>query len=108
MPLTAPPDHTKTWTVAAIGLSIVLFTLVYSRSTLPQVGDNIHSLPHGGYYKDGTKQIFYGAPHKLNSLEKALSVKFQPWAVVIGLIAVIVLINLLEHRGRCACGRIHA
>ncbi|ABP37858.1 triple gene block 2 protein [Phlox virus S] len=108
MPLTAPPDHTKTAVVAAAGLTLVLFTLVYSRSTLPQVGDNIHSLPHGGYYKDGTKQVIYGSPNRLNSLERAVNLKFQPWAYVLCLIALIYIVGLFERRGVCSCGRVHA
>ncbi|AIB00371.1 triple gene block 2 [Yam virus X] len=62
MPLTPPPDHSTTFRIAAatVGLALIFFTL--TRSTLPHVGDNIHHLPHGGCYRDGTKTIKYNSP----------------------------------------------
>lgn len=107
MPLSPPPDNSKAIFAAAVGLSLVLLVLVYSRNTLPQVGDNIHSLPHGGVYRDGTKSVFYGAPGKLNSLEKAQKILSQPWAWVIALVAVIILLSSGGGRRNCACGRNH-
>nr|QQG34622.1 TGB2 [Yucca alphaflexivirus 1] len=62
MPLVEPKSHHDTFAALAVGLAIVGFAWVITRSTLPHVGDNIHSLPHGGQYRDGTKQISYCSP----------------------------------------------
>ncbi|ABW05094.1 triple gene block 2 protein [Phlox virus B] len=107
MPLTPPPDHTRSLLAVAIGFSIIGIVLVYSRSTLPFTGDNIHSLPHGGLYKDGTKQIQYGAPRKLNSLEGPQKLATQPWAYVL-LLTLLILISVQVDRFRvCRCGVRH-
>ncbi|AKZ66616.1 triple gene block protein 2 [Atractylodes mottle virus] len=104
MQLTPPPDHSKTYLGLAIGAGLALVIYTYSRSTLPHVGDNLHHLPHGGCYQDGTKSIFYGQPHKLNSLERPTQLLQQPWAYVIILGAIIFLLNIWESR-TCRCGR---
>lgn len=62
MPLSAPPDYTKSVFVIAIGLVLGVGLFMLTRNNLPHVGDNIHSLPHGGCYRDGTKAISYGGP----------------------------------------------
>nr|QCH00872.1 triple gene block 2 [Shallot yellow stripe virus]QCH00881.1 triple gene block 2 [Shallot latent virus] len=62
MPLSPPPDHTKTYFASAVGICLALCLYTLTRSTLPHVGDNIHSLPHGGCYRDGTKKIIYNSP----------------------------------------------
>ncbi|QOL02532.1 TGB2 [Rose virus B] len=64
MPFSAPPDNTKVFLSAAIGLCCCLSIFLLTRSTLPHVGDNIHSLVHGGEYKDGTKKISYFRPQE--------------------------------------------
>ncbi|MBB6642124.1 hypothetical protein H7F02_18955, partial [Proteus mirabilis] len=68
----------------------------------------LHSLPHGGFYKDGTKTIQYGAPCKLNSLENHYSLRNQPWAYVLLLLLAIFLSERFYNRGVCSCGRAHA
>ncbi|QVY19180.1 triple gene block protein 2 [Clivia carlavirus A] len=62
MPLSPPPDNTKVHACAAIGGAIALCIFLLTRNNLPHVGDNIHSLPHGGRYRDGTKSITYCSP----------------------------------------------
>nr|ACM45987.1 triple gene block protein 2 [Helleborus net necrosis virus]ACM45993.1 triple gene block protein 2 [Helleborus net necrosis virus] len=62
MPLSPPPDHSRSFLALAVGLTLAVCLFALTRSTLPHVGDNIHSLPHGGCYRDGTKQISYGKP----------------------------------------------
>lgn len=64
MPLTAPPDYSKVLIPAVLGLTVALCIFALTRSNLPHVGDNIHSLPHGGNYKDGTKCVTYKSPGK--------------------------------------------
>lgn len=107
MALTPPPDYTRVFLFLAIGVCLVALVLVYSRSTLPTVGDPWHNLPHGGFYKDGTKQIYYGAPSKLNSLESRYRFVHQPWAYVLGLSILIATIHIYESSRVCRCGRVH-
>ncbi|UXX34123.1 triple gene block protein 2 [Stevia carlavirus 1] len=108
MALTPPPDYTRSVLCCAIGLSLVLLVLVYTRNTLPPVGDNLHSLPHGGSYRDGTKTILYNSPSKLNSLEKGYGLANQPWAYVILITVAIVVSEVFYRRRICSCGRAHA
>lgn len=60
--LTPPPDLTKPIIPLTVGIGISLVIYALTRSTLPSVGDNFHSLPHGGWYKDGTKTVYYQKP----------------------------------------------
>lgn len=62
MRLQAPPDFTKPLVAVAIGVSIAVAVNFITRSNLPHVGDNLHHLPHGGCYVDGTKRITYNSP----------------------------------------------
>nr|WAB21254.1 triple gene block protein 3 [Banmivirus BanMMV] len=59
MALARPPDYTKVFLVGvfAVGTAVIIHFL--RRSELPHVGDNLHSLPYGGSYCDGTKHISY-------------------------------------------------
>ncbi|BAG06156.1 triple gene block protein 2 [Phaius virus X] len=61
MPLQPPTDYTRIYSFLVIGVSCVTILYLLTRSTLPHVGDNIHHLPHGGCYRDGTKSIYYGS-----------------------------------------------
>nr|QKV49429.1 ORF3 [Apple stem pitting virus] len=62
MPFSAPPDYSKSVFPVAVGVAVAVVLFTLTRSTLPQVGDNIHNLPHGGNYQDGTKRISYCGP----------------------------------------------
>nr|UCR98519.1 triple gene block 2 [Apple stem pitting virus] len=88
MPFAQPPDYSKSVYPIAVGVAIaaVLFTL--TRSTLPQVGDNIHNLPHGGNYQDGTKRISYCGPKESFPSSSLLS---SGTPMVFGLILLLVL-----------------
>nr|AFV36810.1 TGB2 protein [Garlic latent virus] len=91
MPLSPPPDHTKTFFACAVGVCIALCLYTLTRSTLPHVGDNIHSLPHGGCYQDGTKRIIYNSPARKFPSSNLLSGLTTPLcflALIIGLIYV--------------------
>ncbi|QIL68842.1 triple gene block protein 2 [Papaya virus X] len=57
--LTPPADLSKVYLPLAIGIALTLVIYAITRSTLPYVGDSTHALPHGGFYKDGTKTIHY-------------------------------------------------
>nr|WBY51281.1 triple gene block protein 2 [Lily symptomless virus] len=106
MPLTPPPDYTRVYTALAIGASIAFFTGLITRNTLPSVGDLQHNLPHGGRYRDGTKSVEYCGPRKLNSVEIGSRWTFQPWLLVIVLVALIIALGRQGHNCR-ACGRSH-
>lgn len=107
MPLTPPPNYTNCVLALVIGVSLAVVVSVYTRSTLPRVGDTQHELPHGGWYKDGTKQVYYNQPCKLNSIEKPYTFWSQPWFIVSTLVLLIVCVNAYES-SRCArCGSVH-
>nr|AEI55833.1 12K protein [Potato virus H] len=108
MPLSPPPDYTKVLFCACVGVASSVIVHLGTRSTLPSVGDNIHSLPHGGLYRDGTKQIAYCSPKGLNSIEKLSQSAFSPWSVVLFLIALIAISHWVDSK-RCArCSNFHA
>nr|WBG54316.1 triple gene block protein 2 [Poplar mosaic virus] len=109
MPLSPPPDHSKTFLVAAAGLSLVLCLYTLTRSTLPGVGDNIHSLPHGGQYRDGTKSINYCSPGKSYPSSNLLRGGHFPALCAILLISGAILISYrFQARGACSrCGVTH-
>ncbi len=107
MPLTPPPDYTKVVASAVLGITLALVVGLFTRSTLPRVGDSQHSLPHGGWYRDGTKLVHYNRPDKLNSVEGHKSSWNQPWAVVFLLSLLIIVAERLQ-RGACPrCGGRH-
>nr|DAC85620.1 TPA_asm: triple gene block protein 2 [Date palm-associated virus A] len=97
MSLRPPPDYNKTIVPISIGAAIGICLYFLTRSTLPHVGDNIHSLPHGGHYRDGSKVITYCSPQRnfpASNLFKYSSNSFY------ALIAVIVLIFLIYVSGK--------
>ncbi|QEJ80619.1 triple gene block protein 2 [Cherry robigovirus 5] len=59
MSLTPPPDYTKAILCGCIGVCAALVVTTVKTDYSAQVGDNIHKLPHGGSYKDGTKSVVY-------------------------------------------------
>nr|UTM72625.1 triple gene block protein 3 [Banmivirus BanMMV] len=84
MALSRPPDYTKVLLVSslAIGTAVVIHFL--RRNELPHVGDNLHHLPYGGSYCDGTKSISYGGSH--NSKR---TIVFNPLLLIFALSALI-------------------
>nr|WRN92076.1 triple gene block 2 [Citrus yellow vein clearing virus] len=62
MPLQPPPDHTWTFRLLALGAALALLTFTLNRDTSRHVGDPSHSLPFGGYYRDGSKVVHYNSP----------------------------------------------
>ncbi|QYF50233.1 MAG: putative triple gene block protein 2 [Hainan sediment alphaflexivirus 1] len=98
MPLTPPRDYTPVLLIAVIAGGLGLLTHLVTRSTLPRVGDNIHSLPHGGTYRDGTKAIRYGGPHGPAQPVQQIHV----FLLVVGLVAAI-WISSWGHARRHTC-----
>uniref|UniRef100_A0AAU7L1W5 Movement protein TGB2 n=1 Tax=Hibiscus chlorotic speck associated virus 2 TaxID=3143943 RepID=A0AAU7L1W5_9VIRU len=62
MPLSPPPDHSKAVLVLVIGVSLGVIIYFLTSYKGPSVGDNIHNLPFGGFYQDGTKKVIYNSP----------------------------------------------
>nr|QYF50144.1 MAG: putative triple gene block protein 2 [Sichuan alphaflexivirus 1] len=62
MPLTEQKTHHESVKLVALAAGVIGIVWAITRSTLPQVGDNVHKLPHGGQYQDGTKVIRYNSP----------------------------------------------
>lgn len=102
--LTPPPDPTKAILPLTLGLGLALVVFTLTRSTLPNVGDTAHSLPHGGWYKDGTKTVFYAGPRKPFT-------NWSPFLLVLGLTLAVYVSYLFESRSRVGpcnhCGSKH-
>nr|QED43853.1 TGB2 [Garlic latent virus] len=110
MPLSPPPDHTKTYFAGAIGVCIALCLYTLTRSTLPHVGDNIHSLPHGGCYQDGTKRIVYNSPAKNFPSSNLFSNSTFPFCVIVLIFGLIFLSEKIRpsSRTRISCNCNHS
>nr|UZP17129.1 ORF3 [Clover yellow mosaic virus] len=104
--LRPPPDNSKAFLAAVVGVSIALVIFTITRSTLPYVGDNIHQLPHGGQYRDGTKAISYQGSRSSNpSIKSSL-----PLLLVITLPAIIYALSPSRTIRSCnnpACPALH-
>nr|QPK40614.1 TGB2 [Pitaya virus X]BDG58724.1 triple gene block protein 2 [Pitaya virus X] len=90
--LSPPPDYTKVVFPLTLGVGIALIAFTLTRPTLPTVGDSQHSLPHGGWYRDGTKTVAYNSPHYYSS-------SFIPFLAVLGLTLLIYVSSLCSGRG---------
>nr|AXN55967.1 putative TGB2 protein [Red clover carlavirus 1] len=101
MPLTPPPDHSHSFLAISIGAGLALLVFTLTRNTLPAVGDNIHNLPHGGYYQDGTKRIFYGSPGGSKSYRNSLGSGPAPALLVVLLVAIIFFLSRNSNKRRC-------
>nr|APG77774.1 triple gene block protein 2 [Asian prunus virus 2] len=103
--LTPPPDNTRVLLPIAIGLGVGVVIWCLTRSTLPQVGDNIHSLPHGGNYLDGTKRISYCGPKdSFPSSNLFKGGAFSAICVVVLLVFAIHVSELFNRPNRRSCG----
>nr|AVL84359.1 triple gene block protein 2 [Plantago asiatica mosaic virus] len=104
--LTPPTDYGKPVLAVSIGLSVALLVHTATRSTLPHVGDNLHALPHGGRYVDGTKSISYYSPNTTRARDPF------PYAffLILTLSGLILLLSRRRHNThRCpSCGTAHA
>nr|QYF50192.1 MAG: TGB2 protein [Henan betaflexivirus 10] len=107
MPLSPPPDHTKTYFAGAIGICVALCLYTLTRSTLPHVGDNIHNLPHGGCYQDGTKRIVYNSPARSFPSSNLLPGLTSPLCIVVLIVGLIYLSERIKPSTRtrisCSC-----
>nr|UUL90878.1 triple gene block protein 3 [Banmivirus BanMMV] len=59
MALSRPPDYTRVLLVGVLAIGTAFIIHSIRKSELPHVGDNLHHLPYGGSYCDGTKKISY-------------------------------------------------
>nr|UTM72620.1 triple gene block protein 3 [Banmivirus BanMMV]UTM72630.1 triple gene block protein 3 [Banmivirus BanMMV]UUL90893.1 triple gene block protein 3 [Banmivirus BanMMV] len=84
MALSRPPDYTKIFLVGALGVGTAVIIHFLRRNELPHVGDNLHHLPYGGSYCDGTKSISYSG-----SFNKKTAVTFNPLLLIFILSALI-------------------
>nr|UCJ00480.1 triple gene block 2 [Cherry twisted leaf associated virus] len=101
MSLTPPTDFSKPLLFAAAGVSLALLCATFKANYLPTVGDNIHSLPHGGSYRDGTKAVNYnGLNYVGNSSISSLysSHKFVAFCLVCLLSFLIYVFSKFGHR----------
>ncbi|UXX34105.1 triple gene block protein 2 [Pseudostellaria heterophylla carlavirus 2] len=108
MPLLPPPDNTKAFFALAVGVSGALCLHFLTRSNLPFSGDNIHSLPHGGNYVDGTKAIRYNRASEQQP-KSPLHFELSKVLIVAFILASVCLLKYLHNpRSRCnRCGRVH-
>nr|QED43056.1 TGB2 [Asparagus virus 3] len=60
--LTPPTNYESVFKILAIGALSCLSIYALRANQLPHTGDNVHHLPHGGNYADGTKRIQYFRP----------------------------------------------
>lgn len=96
MPLSNPPDHSKSILVLCVGLAIGVAVFSLTSYKGPTVGDNIHNLPFGGIYKDGTKSIVYNRPNRGG----VVAVSNQKVVVFTFIFALIAFIYALEVSSR--------
>ncbi|QYF50238.1 MAG: putative triple gene block protein 2 [Xinjiang alphaflexivirus 2] len=95
MPLTPPPDPNKSYQLAILAAGVVLTTLVLVSDHTPKVGDQLHNLPFGGYYQDGTKKIHYWKNQHPNQLSQTLT-KPNNFTVLIIALTIILLLHGLH------------
>nr|BAU45631.1 triple gene block protein2 [Alternanthera mosaic virus] len=101
--LTPPADHSKAVLAAVVGVSLALIINSFLVYRLPSPGDNIHNLPFGGSYRDGTKSIHYNSSRAQNTVSGV-----SPLLIVLILSALIYALSCRGGRGntrlhRCPC-----
>lgn len=84
MALSRPPDYTRVFLVGVFAIGTAFIIHFIRRSELPHVGDNLHHLPYGGTYCDGTKKIYYAGGRNSKS-----AITFNPLLLIFALIALI-------------------
>nr|ABV56205.1 ORF3 [Apple stem pitting virus] len=106
MPFSAPPDYSKSAFPVAVGIAVAVVLFTLTRSTLPQVGGNIHNLPHGGNYQDGTKTISFYGPWDFFASCSLIS---SGTPIIIGIIVFLILASYVSEKWprsgsrRCSC-----
>lgn len=88
MALVRPPDYTKVFLVGSLAIGTAFIIHFIRRNELPHVGDNLHHLPYGGSYCDGTKRINYGGSHN----SKSVTI-FNPLLLIFTLSAIIYVLS---------------
>ncbi|UXP34783.1 TGB2 [Garlic virus J] len=103
MSFTPPPDYTRIYTTLAAGAALGAIIYTLRSNHLPTVGDNTHSLPHGGRYCDGNKQILYNGPNT----GSAHSTTFWPFATICALTFIIHCLSCRRSRVCVRCTESH-
>nr|UUQ75091.1 TGB2 [Garlic virus A] len=88
MSFTPPPDYSKVYITLAGGAALGILIYALRSNHLPHVGDNTHSLPHGGRYCDGNKRIHYFKP---NSGEQHSNSHFPLFAIFLLTLAILLI-----------------
>lgn len=88
MALSRPPDYSKVLLVGSLAIGTAIIIHCLRRNELPHVGDNLHHLPYGGQYCDGTKSINYGG-----SFNKSLRFLPNPLLLIFVLSALIYVLS---------------
>ncbi|AHB87035.1 putative triple gene block protein 2 [Potexvirus nesignambrosiae] len=98
MPLQPPPNYIPVLVPIAVGIGLALLVVTFRSNQLPNQGDNIHSLPHGGRYRDGTKQVFYNAPQQFQHTHAT-----PAWALLatVSLALIITCLSRCRHNPVC-------
>ncbi|QVE55511.1 triple gene block 2 [Pomes virus Greece] len=103
MSLTPPPDYTNAIICGCVGICSALIIVSLKGDYSATVGDNIHKLPHGGSYKDGTKSVVYAGRlfNGRSHLDPEGGSSFSAFLVVWALIFLIYASYKCAGRGRC-------
>lgn len=106
MSFSAPTNWAAALKPIFIGVAVACVIHFTQRSNLPHVGDQGHSLPHGGIYRDGTKAVNYYSPNHsfprpglLNKCTNSLGVL----SLISILIIAIIVNERVFNRGRRVC-----
>nr|WAB21279.1 triple gene block protein 3 [Banmivirus BanMMV] len=104
MALSKPPDYTKVLFVGVLAIGTAFIIHSIRKSELPHVGDNLHHLPYGGSYCDGTKRISYAGGR-----DNKLAITFSPLLLIFALSALIYVSSKRDSLSvgihRCGTGR---
>nr|AGZ15213.1 triple gene block 2 [Cowpea mild mottle virus] len=107
MPLVPPPDHSKSYFAAAVGISISLIILALNRYVYPGLGVTVSTgFLLGVVYRDGTKAAIYNRP----SLPRSSGTSLGKLEILFGVLILSLLIIFLSSRKArvChVCGRVH-
>lgn len=106
MPLSPPPDHTKSFLALAVGLGLSFVVLAVNRYIYPVAGDSQHRFPFGGCYRDGTKAAIYHKPSLPTTNHFGLG-KLEIFLGILSLSLLIIYLSSRRNPSCHVCGRSH-